>query len=61
VIVAVPTASAASAALAAREADEVVCLNIRSGRRFAVAEAYDRWYDLDDDEVLLELKRAREP
>ena len=61
VIVAVPTASAASAALAAREADEVVCLNIRSGRRFAVAEAYKRWYDLDDEEVLLELKRAREP
>jgi putative phosphoribosyl transferase len=61
VIVAVPTASAASAALAAREADELVCLNIRSGRRFAVAEAYERWYDLDDGEVLLELKRAREP
>jgi putative phosphoribosyl transferase len=61
VIVAVPTASASSAALAALQADEVVCLNIRSGRRFAVAEAYERWYDLDDDEVLLELKRAREP
>jgi len=60
-IVAVPTASAASAALAAREADELVCLNIRSDRRFAVAGAYERWYDLDDGEVLRELERAREP
>jgi putative phosphoribosyl transferase len=61
VIVAVPTASASSAALLARQADEVVCLNLRGGRRFAVAEAYERWYDLEDEEVLLELERAREP
>jgi predicted phosphoribosyltransferase len=60
VIVAVPTGSAGSVALVARSADEVVCLNIRSGRQFAVAEAYDRWYDLEDDEVLRELERARE-
>jgi predicted phosphoribosyltransferase len=33
----------------------VVCLNIRSGRTFAVAEAYREWYDLDDREVLEEL------
>jgi len=55
IMVAVPTASAASAELVAHDADQLVCLNIRSGRRFAVAEAYEEWYDLDDQEVLDEL------
>ena len=55
IIVAVPTASAASAELVSRQADQLVCLNIRSGRRFAVAEAYKQWYDLEDSEVLDEL------
>lgn len=55
IIVAVPTASAESAKLVAHDADQLVCLNIRSGRRFAVAEAYEEWYDLDDQEVLEEL------
>jgi putative phosphoribosyl transferase len=55
VVVAVPTASASSAALVSRHADTLVCLNIRSGRTFAVADAYQRWYDLDDREVLEEL------
>jgi putative phosphoribosyl transferase len=57
VIVAVPTASASSAGLVSREVDQLVCLNIRSSRMFAVAEAYERWYDLDDQEVLEELSR----
>jgi predicted phosphoribosyltransferase len=60
IMVAVPTASASSAELVAREADQVVCLNIRSGRTFAVAEAYEEWYDLDDREVLEELAGARQ-
>jgi predicted phosphoribosyltransferase len=34
------------------EADEIICLNVRSGYRFAVAEAYRRWHDLSDAEVL---------
>lgn len=55
VIVAVPTSSASSAELIAREVDEIICLNIRSGYRFAVAEAYRHWYDLDDREVIAEL------
>jgi putative phosphoribosyl transferase len=58
VIVAVPTASASSARLVAQEVDQLVCLNIRSGRMFAVAEAYEEWYDLDDQEVLAELSRV---
>jgi len=60
VVVAVPTASAATAERVAREVDEVICPNIRSGSRFAVAEAYRHWYDLDDREVLAELGSAGE-
>lgn len=60
VVVAVPTASAATAERVAREVDEVICPNIRSGSRFAVAEAYRHWYDLDDREVLDELGSAGE-
>ncbi len=55
IIVAVPTASASSARRVAAEADQLVCLNIRSSGRFAVAEAYEHWYDLDDREVMEEL------
>jgi predicted phosphoribosyltransferase len=55
ILVAVPTASASSAMLIAGQADQLVCLNIRSGRTFAVADAYEDWYDLEDDEVLNEM------
>jgi putative phosphoribosyl transferase len=55
IVAAVPTASASAASLAAGQADMVVCLNIRSGRSFAVAEAYEEWHDLDDREVQDEL------
>ena len=55
ILVAVPTASLSSAELVAREADLVVCLNIRSGHTFAVADAYREWHDLTDHEVLEEL------
>jgi predicted phosphoribosyltransferase len=55
IIVAVPTASASSAERIAAEVDQLICLNIRSSKRFAVAEAYEHWYDLDDREVIEEL------
>jgi predicted phosphoribosyltransferase len=55
IIVAVPTASTSSAERIAQEVEQVVCLNIRSSQRFAVADAYAHWYDLDDREVLAEL------
>jgi putative phosphoribosyl transferase len=55
ILVAVPTASASAAELVAGHADQLVCLNIRSGRSFAVAEAYEEWYDLGDREVLEEI------
>jgi putative phosphoribosyl transferase len=59
VIVAVPTASASAAAAVARQADRLVCVNIRTGRSFAVADAYRKWYDLDDREVGAELGSVR--
>ncbi|OPX73010.1 MAG: Phosphoribosyl transferase domain protein [Methanoregulaceae archaeon PtaB.Bin108] len=57
-VVAVPTASLSSAEMVSREVDQLVCLNIRSGRSFAVADAYEEWYDLEDREVLAELEHS---
>jgi len=59
VTVAVPTASLGALKLLAPEVDEVVALNVRSGPIFAVADAYERWYDLSDEEVLGFLREAR--
>jgi len=58
VVVAVPTASLRAIQLLRSEADEIVCLNIRSGPIFAVADAYKNWYDLSDEEVLEILGKA---
>jgi len=51
-VVAVPTASESALGLVAPEADRVFCLNVRPGPVFAVADAYRRWHDLEDDDVL---------
>lgn len=59
IIVAVPTASAGAIELLANEVDEIVCLNIRSGPIFAVADAYKNWYDLTDEDVIDILERAK--
>jgi putative phosphoribosyl transferase len=52
IVVAVPTASLRAVELLLPEVDELVCLNIRSGAMFAVADAYMNWYDLSDEEVV---------
>ncbi|MDD1715534.1 MAG: phosphoribosyltransferase [Methanolinea sp.] len=59
ILVAVPTGSESATRLASRHADRVICLNIRSGPSFAVADAYRNWYDLTDGEVIGLLARAR--
>ena len=56
--VAVPTGSAHAIAPLASKVDKLVCLNVRSGPVFAVADAYENWYDLSDDEVLEYLRRS---
>lgn len=52
IVVAIPTGSKRTVEFILPEVDELVCLNVRSGFSFAVADAYRNWYDLTDDEVL---------
>jgi putative phosphoribosyl transferase len=50
--VAVPTASLSSLHRVGDMAEEIYCANVREGGFFAVADAYEDWYDLDPDEVI---------
>ncbi len=59
VIVAVPTASTSAVRLIAPSVDKLICLNIRGGPFFAVADAYQKWYDLSDDEVVAFLRKVK--
>jgi len=59
VIVAVPTASRRTVTFLLPRTDVLVCPNIRGGPVFAVAEAYQDWYDLEDSEVLRFLEKVR--
>jgi len=52
VMVAVPTGHLDSVERLAREADFLYCANIRGGWRFAVADAYERWSDVAEDELM---------
>lgn len=56
IIVAVPTGSESAIRLLEPWVDEIVCLNIRTGPVFAVADAYESWYDLTDEDVVKILK-----
>ena len=58
IVIAVPTAPISAIELVRPHADKVVCLNIRSGPFFAVADAYKVWYDLEDEDVMDILKLA---
>jgi predicted phosphoribosyltransferase len=40
-------------------ADAVYCANLRSEARFAVADAYAAWRDVDEDEAIRLLDSAR--
>lgn len=57
-VVAVPTAPVSAIELIRPHADKIVCLNIRSGPSFAVADAYKVWRDLEDEDVVKILKLA---
>ncbi len=52
IVIAVPTGSKETVDTILTHVDELFCMNVRSGYTFAVAEAYENWYDLDDDEVI---------
>ncbi len=52
VVVAVPTSSEVAARLVAERADLLLVLNLRTSFFYAVADAYKRWRDLSELEVL---------
>ncbi len=58
-IVAVPTAHDRAVTEMAPLAEAVFCANIRKGGRFAVAEAYEHWYDVSEEEVMAMLEGWR--
>ena len=51
IAIAVPTGHADALAALAPLADAVYCANVRGTRRYAVADAYQAWHDVGDDEV----------
>jgi putative phosphoribosyl transferase len=55
-VAAVPTGHERTIKGILAEADELICLNVRRGPYFAVADAYRNWYDLTDEDVLAILK-----
>ena len=57
IIVAVPTAHKESLDAVMSKVDAIFCPNIRSGWRYAVADAYERWSDVDESEVVQILGR----
>lgn len=59
VVAAAPVASSHAWELVKSSADEVVAPIVSSVYPFAVAGFYRHWYDLTDDEVLVELERYR--
>ncbi|MCC7567405.1 MAG: phosphoribosyltransferase [Methanoregulaceae archaeon] len=60
IIAAVPTGSARAVSMIGKIVECVMCLNIREGHSFAVADAYRHWHDLSDAEVLQYLEAAQE-
>jgi len=51
ITVAVPTGHQRSVESIAGEVDTLYCANIRGGYHFAVADAYERWSDVDEEEL----------
>ncbi len=58
IIVAVPTAHKESLDTVESKVDAIFCPIIRSGWRYAVADAYERWSGVDESEVMKILERV---
>lgn len=61
VICAVPTGSRRTVQELLPQVDVLACLNVRGGWSFAVADAYELWYDLTEaevQEIMAEVSRA---
>ena len=52
IIVAVPTSSMTAYRRLKSQVDKIICPDLSRLRIFAVANAYQNWYDLDEEEVL---------
>jgi len=59
IIVAVPTGHWDSVQLMAQQVEAVYCANIRQGWSFAVADAYERWSDVSDEELVGIIQRGK--
>ncbi|MFC1717477.1 phosphoribosyltransferase family protein [Candidatus Poribacteria bacterium] len=62
IVVAVPTAHQESLQRLIQQVDAIYCPNIRSGWRYAVADAYQYWSDVEEKDVkkiLNEFHKAR--
>jgi len=60
ITVAVPTGHLESIHRIVELVDAVYCPNIRSGMRFAVADAYEYWSDVAEEELLVLLRSVRD-
>lgn len=61
IIIAVPTCHVESAKLLlSRGVSSIYCMNPRSGPVYAVADAYIEWRDLEDEDVLSILRKAKQ-
>jgi predicted phosphoribosyltransferase len=58
-VVAVPTGHGRSLSDLAPEVDALYCANVRHGLSFAVADAYEAWRDVAEEEVVEALRAAR--
>jgi putative phosphoribosyl transferase len=61
VILGVPTAHSESVQMVLEEVEAIYCPNLRGGFSFAVADAYEQWSDLDEQEVLRILREFENP
>jgi len=61
ICVAVPTGHASSLPRMAQEAEALYCANIRGGFSFAVADAYEQWTDVTEEEARALYSRLARP
>ena len=61
IIVAVPTGHWDPVQMMARRVEAVYCTNVLQGRSFAVADAYQRWPDVSEEEVAKVIQESRNP
>ena len=59
IIIAVPTGHKQALEELAGDVDIVYCANVRGGYSFAVASAYENWYDVSEEEAIGILKQIK--